>query len=80
MPDVKKLRQLAAICGVKPAKAAARAGIGRRTYQTWFYNDVKPSPDLYERMWNAVIDEARDAGRLSTTVVDRCQKELGVSL
>lgn len=80
MPDVKKLRRLSEICGVKPSKAAARAGIGRRTFQTWFYKDVKPSPDLYERLWNAVLEEARESGTLSATVVDRCQKELGVSL
>ena len=76
--DVTKLRRLAEICGVRLSRAADRARIGRRTIQMWVYHGTEPRADLYERAWNAVIDEARENGTLTVTAEQRCREELGV--
>ena len=76
----KRLVQLADVCGVSLSVAAERADISPRTVQYWVYKGVTPRRNIINRVWNAIIDEARETGGITDTVRDRAKAEIGVLL
>lgn len=81
MTDVSydNLSKLGSICGVSLRTAAKRAGISARSVEKWA-NGRHPRPDNFGRVWNAVIEESSECGRLTAFVKTRLKNELGITL